>query len=327
MTFREAAARTILVVILLGLPIGILGYRYVLQPFLSPETTFEVQAYAPESGGFSPAVIQVEAGKEVTLRFTSMDVTHGVAIGPGLDAAIDHIDPGEQGEITLTFDKPGTYTYYCTTWCSADHWRMRGIIEVRDPVNPDLLPQVQSDPVIEGLLEEGIDIDADHEGEALAIAPSAARGGDLIESVIVPDEVRQVDWQRTHSPAEALTILQTQNASYSDAELRDVIAYLWMLNTTSTVDTIQTYNQNCAACHGESGNGAGPAAYLTADVPAVFDDPGYMFSMRADVLYAKIRRGGMGTDMPNFGTLFTREETWALVDYLWLLAFEPTLNE
>jgi mono/diheme cytochrome c family protein len=41
-----------------------------------------------------------------------------------------------------------------------------------------------------------------------------------------------------------------------------------------------------------------------------------MTDRRSDVLYAKIRRGGMGTGMPNFGTLFTTEETWALVDYL-----------
>jgi len=46
--------------------------------------------------------------------------------------------------------------------------------------------------------------------------------------------------------------------------------------------------------------------------------------MRSDVLYAKIRRGGMGTDMPNFGTLFTPEETWALVDYLWTLTATRT---
>jgi hypothetical protein len=29
----------------------------------------------------------------------------------------------------------------------------------------------------------------------------------------------------------------------------------------------------------------------------------------------------MGTDMPNFGTLFTIEETWALVDYLHELTY------
>ncbi len=52
---------------------------------------------------------------------------------------------------------------------------------------------------------------------------------------------------------------------------------------------------------------------------SLFNDPAYMFEMRSDVLYAKIRRGGMGTDMPNFGTLFTPDETWALVEYLWTL--------
>jgi hypothetical protein len=30
----------------------------------------------------------------------------------------------------------------------------------------------------------------------------------------------------------------------------------------------------------------------------------------------------MGTGMPNFGTLFSPEETWALVDHLWRLALE-----
>ncbi|MAU12408.1 MAG: hypothetical protein CL607_21470 [Anaerolineaceae bacterium] len=331
--FREAAARMTLAVILLGLPVGIIGYRYVLEPTLNAESIFEVQAYAPERGGFSPAAIRVDAGEQVTLRFTSMDVTHGVAIGPGLDINLGHIDPGEQRQISLTFDEPGTYTYYCTTWCSPDHWRMRGIIEVRDPQNNNAASQIQPDPVIERLIEEGIDIDAvhtgsaDHEDNILFELTSAARGSELIDSVVVPDELREIDWLRTHTPAESLTILSALNTSHSEAELRDVIAYLWTANSTYTADTVQTYNQNCAACHGESGNAEGLAAALTAEEPAAFGDPAYMFSMRPDVLYAKIRRGGMGTDMPNFGTLFTREETWALVDYLWSLAFEPELNE
>jgi plastocyanin len=333
MTFRETVARIILVIILLGFPVGILGYRYVLEPTLNAETMFQLQAYAPERGGFSPAAIRINAGEEVTLRFTSMDVTHGVAMGPGLGIDLGHIDPGEHGEITLTFDEPGTYTYYCTTWCSPDHWRMRGIIEVRNPENPDVVSQVQTDPVIQRLIEEGIDIDADHVGDAnhavevFAEPPSAVRGGELINLIVVPDELRQTAWQRTHTPAATLTILRALNASYSEAELRHVIAYLWTLNSTYTADTVQTYNQNCAACHGERGNAEGPAAALTAEEPAAFGDPTYMFSMRPDVLYTKIRRGGMGTDMPNFGTLFTQEETWALVDYLQSLAFDPELNE
>jgi mono/diheme cytochrome c family protein len=62
------------------------------------------------------------------------------------------------------------------------------------------------------------------------------------------------------------------------------------------------------------------AAALATTAPAAFTAANFA-DRRSDVLYAKIRRGGMGTGMPNFGTLFTPAETWALVDYIWLLAF------
>jgi high-affinity iron transporter len=101
-----------------------------------------------------------------------------------------------------------------------------------------------------------------------------------------------------------------------------VIAYLWVSDVMVTQGVQTQYEQNCAACHGQYGNGDGPAAALTIADPVAFADVSYMFHMRSDVLYAKIRRGGMGTDMPNFGTIFTTEETWALVDYLWSLSLE-----
>ena len=80
------------------------------------------------------------------------------------------------------------------------------------------------------------------------------------------------------------------------------------------------YAKNCAACHGDKGEGDGFAAAAAPMAPPSFADAERMATRRSDVLYAKIRRGGMGTGMPNFGTLFTPEETWALVDYLWRLA-------
>ncbi|MCC6803564.1 MAG: cytochrome c [Anaerolineae bacterium] len=58
------------------------------------------------------------------------------------------------------------------------------------------------------------------------------------------------------------------------------------------------------------------ATQLAATLVA-FADPAYMFGRRGDVLYAKIRTGGMGTDMPNWGTVFTPDETRGVVDYLW----------
>jgi plastocyanin/mono/diheme cytochrome c family protein len=329
MTHIENFARATLLFIIIGLPLTITGYQQVLHPMLQPYRVIHVAAWAPEAGGFSPSVIQVDAGETVTLRFMSMDVTHGVAIGSGLDADLGFIDPGEQGDITLTFDTPGTYTYYCTTWCSKDHWRMRGVIEVRDPDNPNALPPAQPDPIIQALVEAGVNIDARHmsgdlqpETEAIFSAmPSVERGKTLITSAVIPSQLHDSAWQQSNTPNDAVMHLQTANPHLSLDELRDITAYLWSVEP-ATPDTVRQYELNCAACHGESGFAEGPAAPFTAEVPSAFADPAYMFTMRSDVLYAKIRRGGMGTDMPNFGTLFTPEETHEMVDYLWQLLFE-----
>ena len=137
----------------------------------------------------------------------------------------------------------------------------------------------------------------------------------------VPDEVTDPLWRQSHTPLQALERLVEANPQLAQADLIDVVAYLWTSdNAPETLALAETlYAKNCAACHGQYGGGDGPAANTTAAKPVAFDDPVHMFEMRSDVLYAKIRRGGMGTDMPNFGTLFTQEETWALVEYLWTL--------
>ena len=192
--------------------------------------------------------------------------------------------------------------------------------------------------MIDALIAEGVDIDDNvHMGEddhplpsiALDQPPSAARGAALLTSVAVPDEVQDEDWRRSHSPAQALDRLIVSNPESARADLVDVVAYLWRggLSQKAFAAARNLYNKNCAACHGESGAGDGPAASSTANNPIVFADPGYMFTRRDDVLYAKIRRGGMGTDMPNFGTVFTPEETWALVDYLRSLSTESASED
>jgi high-affinity iron transporter len=114
------------------------------------------------------------------------------------------------------------------------------------------------------------------------------------------------------------------NPATTKVNLIDVVAYLWVKDIPADLSsTVTLYDKNCAACHGQIGNADGPIAALTAEKPAAFADFSYMFEIRSDVLYAKIRRGGMGTDMPNFGTIFTPKETWQLVAYLWVLAFKP----
>lgn len=328
----ERLALAGLLLISIGLPVVTLGYQAWLRPALSPSRVIDIRAAAPEAGGFQPDAIQVMAGETVTLRFTSVDVTHGIAIGPGLGLDLGSVDAGHVKEVTLTFQQAGTYTFYCNSWCSPNHWRMRGVVEVRDPLHPDSLPTEQHDPIIEALIAEGINIDAtptpgSEQSQESPVAtsdgrPAASRGEALMRTLTVPPDLQAAAWRRSHTPNEAIAILAAANPRADERDLADVVAYLWThdLVPEQLAQTAALYNKNCAACHGQSGDGDGPAANLTDQSPVVFSDPAYMFTRRSDVLYAKIRRGGMGTGMPNFGTLFTPEETWDLVNYIWSLA-------
>jgi plastocyanin/mono/diheme cytochrome c family protein len=326
---RDTLAITLVLLMLIGLPVASLGYQHWLRPAMASTRIIDISAAAPEAGGFQPDSIQVEAGETVTLRFSALDVAHGIAIGPGLDVDLGYVDPGQVKEVTLTFDRPGTYTFYCNSWCSPNHWRMRGVIQVHDRGKPDALPTPQSDPVIAALLAEGVDIDApqasndDSPKSMPDMHPSAERGEAIAAGLIIPTELQTTTWRRSHSPTQGLAILTAANPATAEDRLADAIAYLWLsdLSPEQRAAATTLYAKNCAACHGQTGGGDGPAAHLTAKEPVAFADPVRMFAARSDVLYAKIRRGGMGTDMPNYGTLITPEETWTLVDLLWTFAF------
>jgi plastocyanin len=336
----ERFALTALILILIGLPTTILGYQFVFRPALTDGRTIDIVAAAPEAGGFQPDSIRVAVGKTVRLRFSVPDVTHGIAIGPGMGSDWGQVDPGEVKIVEVAFDQPGRYIFYCNTWCSPNHWRMRGTIEVYDPANPDVLPiDNSSDPVIESLTARKVDIDAPHETVVVpSKQPSASRGARVVEQLgnALPVELTRLEWRRTHSPAEAWALLV--KTGLSETEAWDVVAYLWLAN----VEAIQwqtaasLYAKNCAACHGESGDGRGPGADAlaaletdqqsemnTSKKPTAFAEPHSMLGGTSDIYYAKLRRGGMGTGMPSFGPIFTTEETWLLVDYLWTFVFCP----
>jgi nitrous-oxide reductase len=82
---------------------------------------------------FSPDVIRVNKGDEVTVHITNIEQTrdelHGFAIN---EYNINIVaDPGETKSITFTADKAGVYAYYCTNFCSALHQEMQGYLLVK----------------------------------------------------------------------------------------------------------------------------------------------------------------------------------------------------
>jgi len=281
-----------------------------------------------EQGGFTPAALRVRAGEPVTLRFHGGDVAHAIAIGPGLDLDLGVIAPDETREITTIFAEPGAYTFYCNLWCSPEHWRMRGVIDVVDASGH--VPPAAADPVIAGLTAAGMDIDAAHQAGHTGAANPFSHDAFSLESLpdlARPDSLNGPDWQRTLAQADAFAILRRAEPGATDPAISATAAAWWVESSRSNPNLARAadlYAKNCASCHGAAGQGDGMAAALATTTPVAFTAAN-LTDRRSDVLYAKIRRGGMGTGMPNFGTLFTPAETWALVDYIWLLAFGGAL--
>lgn len=343
--------RRLLLLLLVPVPAILIGLQEP-SPLQRGVRIVDVVAAVPEAGGFQPDSVSVYAGQKLRLRFRAADVTHGVAIGPGLGIDLGDLAPGEVKAVDVTFPEAGTYTFYCNKWCSPNHWRMRGIIAVEYPRAPQRA--AEQDPVVANLLAEGIDIDAyladispTHAeaahgsvsqaaaatnsaagpGAESATQPSAALGATQSATMAIPVELEDARWRQRHTLLEGEALLASANPRADPAAVANAAAYLWLGQPTpedlSTLPepAATLYAKNCAACHGAKGDGQGFDAGSSPVPPPSLADAERMAGRRGDVLYAKIRRGGMGTGMPNFGTLFTPEETWALVEYLWRLAF------
>jgi mono/diheme cytochrome c family protein/plastocyanin len=292
-----------------------------------------IHAQMAEEGGWSPDVIQAEVGKPLHLHFTSDDVVHGFAVGHMEMDAVD-IEPGKVTDIELTFDKPGIYTFFCTRWCGLNHWRMRGTIEVSGSGSG---PEPASVPLYVTL---GLDIDASHDAPVIPDAqPSTIRGQNLASNLEF-SQFTNPDFYRANSPYQLFENLNS--ADLNDSEKWDVVSYIWELNTTPNALTngARLYAQNCAACHGERGAGEGVFAddleaagelsmqnmtganEMAMQTPVDFTDPKRMLGASPALLQGKILRGGMGTGMPMWGSIFTEEQIWDLIAYLYSFQFE-----
>lgn len=312
----EFLSRILIIAAVLGM-IGTPLYIWARTPL--------IHAKVAENGGWNPGVIQAKAGEPLNLHLTSDDVVHGFAVGQMGMQSVDVL-PGKVTDVTLTFDKPGIYTFFCTRWCGLNHWRMRGTIEVSGS-SPD------SQPVTPPLyVSLGLDLDAPHDAPSTpGVRPSAIRGQQLAANLPID---QSADAYRKHSPYQVFERLN--NASLTESQRWDVVAYIWQSNTTpeALADGQKFFAQNCAACHGENGAGNGVFADQVASDfgkgmssagngrPVDFTDAKRMLGASPALLQGKILRGGMGTGMPSWGPIFTEEQIWNLIAYLYSFQFE-----
>lgn len=121
---KRTTARAFVYATLTLVVLGIAGYLLVsgLFPKLptSALNTIDIQA---SMSGFSSDVVRVRAGKEVTIRLTSLDNQHHTDGGGQHQWAVDELGlnivapPLGSNSLTFTPDQPGTYVFYCDICC------------------------------------------------------------------------------------------------------------------------------------------------------------------------------------------------------------------
>ena len=295
-----------------------------------------IHAKVAEDGGWSPDVIKATVSEPLHLKLTSDDVVHGFAVGQ-MDMQSEDVLPGKVTDVTLTFDKPGIYTFFCTRWCGLNHWRMRGTIEVAGS-NADPEPAL-SEIEVPMYVTLGLNIDAPHESPIIpSRTPSAFRGEKLAANLPISTYTNP-NFHRSNSPYQLFEKLNSTDLS--DSGKWDVVSYIWESNTTteSLANGQRLYAQNCAACHGENGAGNGvfvddlaeavgsstqtmtSAGDMMMQTPVDFSNPTRMLGASPALLQGKILRGGMGTGMPMWGSIFTEDQIWDLIAYLYSFQF------
>jgi mono/diheme cytochrome c family protein len=76
------------------------------------------------------------------------------------------------------------------------------------------------------------------------------------------------------------------------------------------------YDQNCVACHGKAGDGAGPRAYFISPKPRSFISAESRAAFTRPILVLAIAQGKRGTEMPSWDKVMSDQEIANVAEYV-----------
>lgn len=87
------------------------------------------------------------------------------------------------------------------------------------------------------------------------------------------------------------------------------------------------YLQNCAPCHGDTGNGDGPTAASLPTPPTAFADPAVIFDLSPSELFSTTKYGRIELLMPPWQNQMSDAEIWNTVAFVWSLHTDESALE
>jgi nitrous-oxide reductase len=153
---------------------------------IDTSTPGEVHVYMSATRShFTPDIIRVKQGDEVFFHVTNIetipDATHGFAI-PGYNVQAS-LDAGEVVSVSISADKPGSYAFYCTEFCSALHLEMQGWLLVEPSADVAVAEPV--DVAVAEPAEEPTAEPAEEPTEAPVVEPTEAPAEEPTEAPVV----------------------------------------------------------------------------------------------------------------------------------------------
>ena len=165
-----------------------------------------------------------------------------------------------------------------------------------------------------GVDEQGRLISDDEYKEALSFLADAQRAAARLSSN--PPAAAMLDsiigGAKRREPPSHLTRLAQQFAVLlgSDAALQVPPGQV------DTAEGGRLFAQQCAQCHGPTGEGNGPQARTLNPKPPALAQEGVMAGVTPEMAFRKISVGVTGTAMPSFGAQLTASQRWNVVAYI-----------